>query len=202
MVSDLSFNTNINANAINGVSSINRENTCHIDWWIVEISWTKISKSAIALNHLPKYQNTFFFLKNIYLSNCYFWFWILCTSRTIKKAYHHGTKGHFMEAHFPALVHICVVFFRVQCFPIMTWPSAAVIRNLSHLFLSFSTLAYLPRTPPHAQKKLWSWKSWTGFADVFFLSVCLSVCFNCPGLFWCTDRLGTIVLQHAVPQTF
>ena len=88
-----------------------------------------------------------------------------------------------MEAHFPALVHICVVFFRVQCFPVMTWPSAAVIRNLSHLFLSFSTLAYLPRTPPNAQKKLWSWKSWTGFADVFFWSVCLSVCFNCPGLF-------------------
>lgn len=83
-------------------------------------------------------------LPNIYLSNCYFLFWILCTSRTIKKADHCGTKGHFMEAHFPTLVHICVVFFRAQCFPIMTWPSAAVIRNLSHLFLSFSTLTYLP----------------------------------------------------------
>lgn len=59
-----------------------------------------------------------------------------------------------MEAHFPALVHICVVFFRVQCFPIMTWPSAAVIRNLSHLFLSFSTLTYLPPTPPHAKKEI------------------------------------------------
>lgn len=154
VVSDLSFNTNFNANAINGVSSINKENTCHIDWWIVEISWTKISKSAIALNHLPKYQNTFFFffLKNIYLSNCYFWFWILCTSRTIKKTDHCGTKGHFMEAHFPTLVHICVVFLRAQCFPIMTWPSAAVIRNLSHLFVFFSTLTYLPLLHPMPKK--------------------------------------------------
>lgn len=75
----------------------------------------------------------------------------------LKKADHCGTKGHFMEAHFPALVHISVVFFRVQCFPIMTWPSVAMIRNLSHLFLSF----FYPHLPPPCstpcqKKKLWS----------------------------------------------
>lgn len=60
----------------------------------------------------------FFFFKNIYLSNCYFCFSILYTSfGTVHKADHCGTKGHFMKAYFPALVHICVVFYRVQCFP-------------------------------------------------------------------------------------
>lgn len=137
-------------------------------------------------------------LPNIYLSNCYFLFWILCTSRTIKKADHCGTKGHFMEAHFPTLVHICVVFFRAHCFPIMTWPSAAVIRNLSHLFLSFSTLTYLPLL--HLMpKKNYGPRSLGQGLLIFF---CLFVYLNCPGLFWCTDRLRTIGPQQAVPQTF
>ena len=112
-------------------------------------------------------------LPNIYLSNCYFLFWILCTSRTIKKADHCGTKGHFMEAHFPTLVHICVVFFRAQCFPIMTWPSAAVIRNLSHLFLSFSTLTYLPLLHLMPKKNYGPRSLGQGLLMFFCLFVCL-----------------------------
>ena len=130
VVSDLSFNMNLNANAINGVSS----------------------------KHLPQ-QLLFFILNSVHFQNNQ-------KSRSLwNKRTLYGSPFSYLGP------YLCSIFQSslLSHYDLTLCSSDSKSLTLVSLFF-YPHLP--PPTPPHAKKKLWSQKSWTGFAN-FFLFVCL-----------------------------
>lgn len=79
----------------------------------MEILWNQNLYSAIALDHMPKYQNTFGGGEKRTSSTLATAIFVSKFSEQLKKQITVEPKDT-MKACSPAMVHVCLVFYRVQ----------------------------------------------------------------------------------------